>query len=81
MDAQGRDGGAPDRQLLVRCAARALTSAGVSGLVVRLARRADVRAHPHAFRRAVATSLVRGGASVLVVKELLGHADMSTTAA
>ncbi len=60
---------------------RPLGTATINRLVGKLARLAGVRAHPHAFRRALATHLVREGASVPAVKELLGHANLSTTAA
>lgn len=76
-----QDGDDDEGALLLSLRGRPLTTAGVYKVVVGLARRAGVRAHPHAFRRGVATSLVRQGASVLAVKELLGHVDLATTAA
>ncbi len=76
-----RDGAEDDGALLLSLRGTPLSRDGVYGIVTGLARRAGVRAHPHALRRAVATGLVRGGASVLAVKELLGHSDLSTTAA
>ena len=54
----------------------------VGRLVRRLVRRAGPeagRAHPHAFRRAVATGLVREGASLPAVQELLGHCSLRMT--
>jgi len=59
---------------------RPLGTGCINRLVNKLARLAGVRAHPHAFRRALATHLVREGASVPAVRELLGHANLSTTA-
>ena len=41
--------------------------------------RVGLRAHAHAFRRSVATGLVRNGANVVAVKNLLGHDRLSTT--
>lgn len=66
--------------LLLSLRGKPLNEPSIYGLVIKLARLAGVRAHPHAFRRAVATHLVHEGASVPAVKELLGHANLSTTA-
>ncbi len=66
--------------LLLSFRGRPLTTSGVQGLVARLGKLAGLRAHPHAFRRGLASDLVHGGAGVPTVRELLGHKSLATTA-
>lgn len=35
--------------------------------------------HPHQFRHALATDLIKKNAPVQIVKQILGHEDLSTT--
>ena len=48
-------------------------------MVAKAAKRAGVRCHPHALRRALATHLVRAGVNVRAVQVLLGHASLEET--
>ena len=49
-------------------------------IVRRAADQAGRRAHPHAFRRAIATALMRSGVPVTAVQQLLGHQSIETNA-
>ena len=52
---------------------------GVSQVVKRLANRARVKLHIHQLRHLYATELLRRGASIRVVQELLGHHSVKET--
>ncbi len=71
-----RDG----QRLLLSHTGRPLDRIAVWQIVRRNALAAGVKeAHPHMLRHTFATHLVRGGADLRVVQELLGHADIGTT--
>lgn len=72
-----RGGGA----LFLACGGRRLSAVSVFVRMKKLAQRAGLSAAvaPHAFRRGFATALVRGGADIASVRELLGHAKLETT--
>lgn len=71
----GRDTG----HLLVSKTGRPLHRTEVGVVVRKLARRAGVRCHPHALRRALATHLVGAGVNVRAVQVLLGHQNLDVT--
>lgn len=56
-----------------------LSRQGVEAVVRRYARQAGVEATPHSFRHYGATELLRNGADIRTVQELLGHASVATT--
>ncbi len=70
-----------DRQrLLLSHTGRPLDRIAVWQIVRRNALAAGLEdVHPHKLRHSFATHLVRGGADLRVVQELLGHADIGTT--
>jgi integrase len=62
---------------------RVLTASAITGVAQRALRRADVpltRRGAHAFRHTVASQLVQHGVSMKVVADILGHAELETTA-
>ena len=72
----GRD----EFRLLLSFSGRPLERVAVWQIVKKYARIAQLRdVHPHTLRHSFATHLVRGGADLRVVQELLGHADIGTT--
>jgi integrase len=58
-----------------------LTYAGVYDLVRRLRRRSGLDFDPHWLRHTAATRMLRDGIGIEVVAQLLGHANVTTTAA
>lgn len=62
---------------------RALTTSGLSAILKRLKRRAGItgRVNPHSFRHAFAREYLRSGGDLATLSRLMGHKDVSTTAA
>jgi len=57
-----------------------LSRMGLYKIVVKWAKKAGLdNVHPHTIRHAFATHLIEGGADLIAVQEMLGHADISTT--
>jgi integrase/recombinase XerD len=64
---------------LSRSCRRHMTTRGIYRVVVALAKRVGLAMHPHMLRHSMATHLMDGGADLLVVQKLLGHASLNTT--
>ena len=67
--------------LLVNAAGRRLSSQGVARVITIAAKDSEIkgRVTPHMIRHTVATLLLRCGADIRVVQEVLGHASIATT--
>ena len=55
-----------------------MSSAGIQMVFKRLAREIDVQVSPHKIRRTFAISMLRNGADIYRLKEMMGHSDLRT---
>jgi integrase/recombinase XerD len=69
-----------DNALFLATHGRRLQGPGLRGQVEKHGRRIGVTLTPHALRHTCATHLLRGGAGIRHVQELLGHKRLTTTA-
>jgi integrase/recombinase XerD len=71
----------PTPCLFVTKTGRQITFGNLGDIIKRYAKKAALQTPitPHAFRHACATHLLKGGADIRYVQELLGHSDLSST--
>ena len=72
----GREG---EMALLLARDGCALSRSALTNLVAMLGKAAGVRASCHTLRRTMATELLRGGAQIVEVGTILGHANLTAT--
>ncbi|NNK48003.1 MAG: tyrosine-type recombinase/integrase, partial [Gemmatimonadetes bacterium] len=75
------DRGRSDGVVFLNQHGRPLSRMGAWKIVGKHVRNAGIekRVTPHTFRHSFATHLLEGGADLVAVQEMLGHADISTT--
>lgn len=57
-----------------------LTKAGIEAIIRKLGANANIpHVHPHQFRHSLATDLIKKNVPLQIVKQILGHEDISTT--
>lgn len=71
----------PTDLLFISKNGRRITFGNLGDMIRKYAKKAGVehRISPHSFRHACATHLLKAGADIRYVQELLGHADLSST--
>lgn len=56
-----------------------LTKSGIEAVIKRVSDKSGIPAHPHKFRHTLATDMIKRGAPLQIVQQILGHEDISTT--
>ncbi len=71
----------PSPCLFITKTGRQITFGNLGDIIKRYAKKAalQIPVTPHSFRHACATHLLKGGADIRYVQELLGHSDLSST--
>lgn len=71
--------GKDTQELFVNARGDALSRQGYWKIIKAYGRQIGVDITPHTMRHTLATHLLENGAELLVVQEILGHADVATT--
>jgi integrase/recombinase XerD len=69
----------PDRTVICKSDGSPLSRRSIEHICDRWLRRLGFDVHAHRFRHSFATQMMRKGANIRTIQELLGHADLKTT--